>query len=450
MNRPHSTGQGDLERPDARGDPAEDTLQTNLGGEQTSPDASKTELGPQQREAPSVEKASAKMGLKRNRAYSVSFRATVGKEASEMALVKKDSYLATLVRKHFDVRDMPWGMAMSEEEKARYRENRAEIEGVKKLIIGWKKAWESGHLQGHDGAAPSSKRVRGAGPPLRTGTLEELLTRYYLKVTVGQKMLCTKVLMKIKAAQLAEAARSEGSEEVANGFLEDGKVNMAWVDSLVKRWMARSSLRTKAPTNKVKLMQPEMIYRVHVFFRNLTRVRAAYPALELQVDAYDHTPFFRRMATGEGLGVPGVRLESNENTSDSRTRFTVVVPSSTDCTAQNPTVLFKAKAPEGNKDFEKVAITAGRRVYLQYNSSPSFNEETTIQLLKHQYAHPNVQEFTLGAPRILVFDQFTGQMTEKCIREMVKHRKIPLVIWGGLTSLLQPADLYQIKNLKAL
>ena len=319
MNRPHSTGQGDLERPDARGDPAEDTLQTNLGGEQTSPDASKTALGPQQREAPSVEKASAKMGLKRNRAYPVSFRATVGKEASEMALVNKDSYLATLVRKHFDVRDMPWGMAMSEEEKARYRENRAEIEGVKKLIIG--------HLPGHDVAAPSSKQGRGAGPPLRTGTLEELLTRYYLEVTVGQKMLCTKVLMKIKAAQLAEAARSEGSEEVANGFLEDGKVNMAWVDSLVKRRMARSSLRTKAPTNKVKLMQPEMIYRAHVFFRNLTRVRAAYPALELQVGAYDHTPFFRRMATGEGLGAPGVRLESNENTSDSRAHFTAVAPS---------------------------------------------------------------------------------------------------------------------------
>ena len=43
-----------------------------------------------------------------------------------------------------------------------------------------------------------------------------------------------------------------------------------------------------------------------------------------------------------------------------------------------------------------------------------------------------------------------GQLTESCIREAIKYKKAPLVIWGGLTGLLQPADTYQIKKLKAL
>ena len=44
-------------------------------------------------------------------------------------------------------------------------------------------------------------------------------------------------------------------------------------------------------------MQPELVFRIHAFFRNLVRVGAARLPNQLEVDAYDHATFSRRMKT---------------------------------------------------------------------------------------------------------------------------------------------------------
>ena len=137
------------------------------------------------------------------------------------------------------------------------------------------KAWEPGNLKGHEGAAKSAIRVKGAGPPPRAATLEDLLSQYYVQVSHEQKALCARSLMKVKAAQLVCAARDAGSDEVEGAFLDDGKVSMAWVEALVKKWEKRCGLRAKAPGRKAKLPQADLVFRAHLFFRNLVRVRAA-------------------------------------------------------------------------------------------------------------------------------------------------------------------------------
>ena len=72
-----------------------------------------------------------------------------------------------------------------------------------------------------------------------------------------------------------------------------------------------------------------------------------------------------------------------------------------------------------------------------------------MRLLNTQYSQPNCREWSSGLPRIIIFDQFTGHLAAKVIRRAVELRKIPLVIFGGLTGILRPADAYQIQKLKA-
>ena len=65
-----------------------------------------------------------------------------------------------------------------------------------------------------------------------------------------------------------------------------------------------------------------------------------------------------------------------------------------------------------------------------------------MRLLGNLYAAATFREFSSNVPRLPIFDQFAGQLTEKCVKAMARYRKLPVVNWGGLTPLLQPADPY--------
>ena len=105
------------------------------------------------------------LALKRDRTYSVAFRSTVGRDAAEASKTNPQSYLSDIVRKHFDFEDIEWDHKMSDEEKSRYREQKQEIEKVKKTILQARKDWESGKLQGQESAPASAVRMRGSDPP---------------------------------------------------------------------------------------------------------------------------------------------------------------------------------------------------------------------------------------------------------------------------------------------
>ena len=154
-------------------------------------------------------------------------------------------------------------------------------------------------------------------------------------------------------------------------------------------------------------------------------MRAAFEPLWLECDVYDHAPFFRRMGGEKTIAHKGGRPEAAENTADSRTRFTVVVPGATDKTALTPTILFKSNAPELSRVFETARVRAGSRVFAEYGANHTYNESLTLRLFENQYSRPRAKEFPSGAPRLLISDQFKGQLAEKCVRSAIKFRKFP-------------------------
>ena len=141
---------------------------------------------------------------------------------------------------------MDWESCVSEEEKKRYRDQRAEIEKVKKLVTGWRKDWESGKLQGADAAPSSVIRAAGGGPPFRFSTIGDLLRQYYLRVTQGAKLACPRPLLKVKLTQLLTLAHEEDHSGMR--LLENGKINGRWRDKMSERRMTHRDLKVKDST----------------------------------------------------------------------------------------------------------------------------------------------------------------------------------------------------------
>ena len=204
----------------------------------------------------------------------------------------------------------------------------------------------------------------------------------------------------------------------------------------------------KDSTYKSELGEDEIALRAQVCCRDLVRARSAYAPAWLEADFYDHTPFLRRMGGEQNVSLRGRSEERVEKNGDRRTRFTVAAPASSDRTMLHPSILFKAPNPELRQDFERINIAAGKKVFVQYNAAPSYNHQCALKLFGHQYSAPTLKEFVSGMPRISIFDQFSGQVGETCIQAAAKYKRIPIVIYGGLSSFLQPADAYQIKQMK--
>ena len=89
-------------------------------------------------------------------------------------------------------------------------------------------------------------------------------------------------------------------------------------------------------------------------------------------------------------------------------------------------------------------------MFVERHGSPAYTQESTLKLSGSQYGAPALGEFTSDLPRVLAFGRFAGQIVEKCIKDTVEYRRIPLAIFGGPTSLLQPADLNSINQKEAL
>ena len=165
--------------------------------------------------------------LRRNHNYSLSFRAKIGREAAELFKEKPGSYLADLVKKHFDFKQLEWKTEMSGE-KNEYRAMRREIENAKETIRTARHDWEAGKLLCHVDAPKSRKRLVGSGPPPAFAPIEEALAQYYVHVTKDLDSACPRSILRVKAGQLVTAAKQQGMEEVAHAFEDDGSIRMDW------------------------------------------------------------------------------------------------------------------------------------------------------------------------------------------------------------------------------
>ena len=172
---------------------------------------------------------------------------------------------------------------------------RREIENAKETTRTARRDWEAGKSQCHVDAPKSRKRLVGSGPPPAFAPIEEALAQNYVHVTKDLKSACPRSILRVKTGQLVTAAKQQGTEEVAHAFEDNSSISMNRLDKFLSRRMVRKSLTTKVADKKHELVYGEIVSRVRIFFRNLTKVRAAYEPRALECDVYDHSPFFRRM-----------------------------------------------------------------------------------------------------------------------------------------------------------
>ena len=380
----------------------------------------------------------------------VATRAKIAAEAVELKKTNPGDWLSILQQKYIPIEIKEWAADMTDDEKAKHKQARREIDNAKRRISNM--ANDANNLAGMEDMPLKTLRRPGAGPPPLGASIDVALLHFYNYVTKTAESLCPRSLLVKKLEQLAEAARGSGAPDVANAYGGDGSgpVKETWVNGLVRRWMERHSLKVRVVNKRQKLTVAEELLRVHTFFRNLTRIRAAYDPVAIQLDCFDHAPFYRR------LGGAKTVAEENADTTfpaekpgDRHTRFTVAVPGASDKSRLAPTIMFKAVDGQRTKDYERVMTVAKNSVFIQYSKSASFDQESTIRLLDNQYSTPRMYDFVNQIPRVLVIDQFRGQVTSKCVQRAMALGKIVLVIPGGLTGLLQPADRHQIRVMKS-
>ena len=275
------------------------------------------------------------------------------------------------------------------------------------MVRNSKKDWDSVKLEGHSEAPANAKRLVGEGRACGEATIEASLLHFHFHITEEVGSDCPRIMIPVKLAQLAYVAKGEGMDEIAAAFCENGSLRTPWLESVITRRLARNSPRTVLHSRRVALSYSDQVLGVHISFRNSKRVRAACEPLWLECDMYDLSPFFRRMKSRRFVAEVKQPLAGFENTGDCRTRFTVAVPPATDNTAVAPTILFKADSEEKTKDFESAMTRAGKRLFVQNRTKPTYDEKLTLVLFENQYAQPNMAEFVNRTPRIMVFDQFT-------------------------------------------
>ena len=338
---------------------------------------------------------------------------------------------------------------LSRMEKYFYDDARKLREKRSEVVRNAQKAFESGKFV-NSSAAPSVRlRAEGGGPAVKFPEVEESLYNYFVEAYFELKGRVTSSLLRAKAHLLFAAIQKQ--------HLSDGKVDPLppdwqndWLSKRLFNFRARYELSFRSKNQTWSLSYEECRRRLGMLWRNCIRSSAYFwPAL-LQWDAYDHTPTTRRLNTGKAIAPTGAEKVGfvEDNTGD-HDRHTTVLWSSSDGRQFDPVICFKAKKPELLRDLNLKKIPKG--IALQFSESGSYDEGATLDMLKNKLSSAtmlNALSPTKGW-RGLLFDQFDGQLTPKCIQLMLERKRIPSTIWGCLTGLTQPADKRQNQDWKA-
>ena len=168
--------------------------------------------------------------------------------------------------------------------QAAYLAHRAEIEKAKRVFRNGKKDWRPGKLEGHLEAPANAKRLAGAGRSCGATTIEASLLDFFFHITEGAGPNGPRMMIRVKLAQLAYAAKEEELCGIAAAFCADGALRRPWLERVFTRRMARNPPQTRLRSRRVSLLYSEKVLRAHVSFRNSTMVRAAYELHRLACD----------------------------------------------------------------------------------------------------------------------------------------------------------------------
>ena len=252
---------------------------------------------------------------------------------------------------------------------------------------------------------------------------------------------CSGNLLRAKLIAIASASGDSFPEA-----MEGGTASMPWVAKQLHSFLTEYGLTYRKKNITIKATSAEIQRRLGCFWRNVIRFRA-WCGGKCDFDAFDHTPFYRRMNDGRVVAeIAQKNVGAKEDNAGNHARFTVVLFSSNDGTMKSPEVLFKAKDPRMLRDLPMAKIPTN--LSIRFTSTATYDEESTIAMVCEKFSQETLAQAT-GAPwRGLLIDQFAGQLTPSALNAMIKKRRAPIVIWGHLTPWVQVADQYQNQRFK--
>ena len=170
----------------------------------------------------------------------------------------------------------------------------------------------------------------------------------------------------------------------------------------------------------------------------------AYLGEDVAMDGMDQVPFHRREGTKNALAPKGSKVvKHKELDADSKDRFTLTVLSSTHPPHRSPEVMFRG--PPGCKPRDMQSVP--ENVTVRFGLKATYSSTTILQFLESKFAQPGILDALIPRkPRVLVLDQFSAHASPSVLQSIIKrYNRAPLLCFGGLTGLVQTADVFQNK-----
>ena len=195
-------------------------------------------------------------------------------------------------------------------------------------------------------------------------------------------------------------------------------------------YRAKTSIQQKLPAQLEKQLES--------FVKQVKELRKAHSFSPELIINMDETPLYFDMPVSRTINKRGARQIRVKSTGAEKRRFTVILA----CTASGkmlpPMMIFKGKRP-----LKKLRVPRGAVVMVQkkgWNDAPLTKVWIRKILTKH----------TQKRHALLVWDTFSGHMTEDVSALLSRSNVTSAVIPGGCTSKVQPLDVCLNKPFKGL
>lgn len=204
------------------------------------------------------------------------------------------------------------------------------------------------------------------------------------------------------------------------------------------RFMKRKNLVLRQKTKIAQKLPVDLADKTTNFHKFVIKIRKKYDFPLAQIGNMDETPVFFDMLSNRTVETKGTKTVLVKSTGHEKTKFSVVLSCMADGTKLKPMVIFKRKT------MPKIKFPDGVFVHVHENG---WMDQTGVKLWIE-----NVWNQRSGALRklrsLLVWDMFRAHLTTETKKYLKQSNTETAVIPGGLTSILQPLDVFLNKPFK--
>jgi len=195
---------------------------------------------------------------------------------------------------------------------------------------------------------------------------------------------------------------------------------------------AVTSIGQSIPDNALSLIEKTF----SIFYNRITNTMTLG-----DIGNMDETPVYFDMPSSSTYDLRGVKFVPAKTTGNHKLRFTVVLSMTADGRKLPPMIIFKnlKKVPK-DKFPKKILVTV----------SPGGSMTTDLMKVFLQKVWRTRGRTVLRIPSVLILDSHRSHMTETVAKGFKEEAKTELhFLPGGLTSILQPLDVYINKSFKS-